>query len=165
METMIAGHGERFGRVAVRLVGACIVAVLVLGMTLEAAGAQPSPPSYQNAFNQACRAHGGTTKRVRSRVVRCTLPDGSAVTCNFNYDPPVCAWALTASEGGVFDPAGGLVLDPGEAAPSGPAAPVSNGVATTDGAEPSGDSTVVVGTHVAAAGGLIVLTEEDDDQR
>jgi hypothetical protein len=142
-----------------------MVALLVLAMALEAAGAQPSPPSYQNGFNQACRSRGGTTKRVGSRVVRCTLPDGSAVTCNFNYDPPVCAWALTASGEVAFDPTGGVVLAPDEAGASGPAAPVSNGVLTTDGAEPSGDSTVVVGTNIAPTGGRIVLADDDEEQR
>jgi hypothetical protein len=123
MDTMMAGRSGRLGRVAMRLAASWLVALLMVGLTLAAAGAQPSPPSYQNDFVQACRERYGTTKRVRSRVVRCTLPDGSTVTCDFNYNPPDCVVIIVetpaAAEGGALEQAEGLVFESTRAAPTG----------------------------------------------
>lgn len=79
------GRSWSFKFIAVLLIA--LAALTVAGGTAEA---KPSPASYQNDFNKACRNHGGTTKRVGSRVVRCTLQDGSTVTCDFNTNPPTC---------------------------------------------------------------------------
>ena len=92
---LAAGQAARIGWGATRLVAAGLVVLLILGAMLEAAGAAPSPGSYQNAFTAACRNHGGTPKRVRTRVVKCTLADGTVIECDFNDNPPACTQKLT----------------------------------------------------------------------
>jgi hypothetical protein len=102
METTAGGRGRRFGSGAARLAAAAALALLVLGATLGAADAQPASHADQNSFVDLCRAGGGTPKRVRTRVVRCTNADGSTMTCDFNVDPPTCTTTpapLTASGG------------------------------------------------------------------
>lgn len=97
----------RFGQAALRVVTAAMVALFVLGMALETTEAAKSPASYQQAFVKACRDRGGTTKRVGSRVVQCTLPGGKTVTCDFNTNPPTCTKARTGPKGGAHGPIGG----------------------------------------------------------
>ena len=92
---LAAGQAARIGWGATRLVAAGLVVLLILGAMLEAVGAERSPGSYQNAFTAACRDHGGTPKRVRTRVVKCTLADGTVIECDFNDNPPACTQKLT----------------------------------------------------------------------
>ena len=78
------------GRRAARVTTAWLLAGLVLGGMLGAAGAErayfPAKGS-QNGFTKACREAGAAPKREGTRVVSCTRmeSDGDAhrVTCNF----------------------------------------------------------------------------------
>ena len=103
--TPTAGRASRIGRLATRLVTSWLAVLLVLSATLEVVAAEKSPGSYQNAFTAACRNHGGTPKRVRTRVVKCTLTDGTVITCDFNFNPPECTKPLTQPSSPVTDPA------------------------------------------------------------
>lgn len=68
------------------------VSAVMLAITLGAAVVGPvgAEKPYempagldQNGFVRNCRNAGGTTERVGTRTVKCTLPSGSTVTCNF----------------------------------------------------------------------------------
>src|SRR4051812_10612176 len=95
--TEITGRSNRFGRIVVRMMAVALLALVALGSLADGASAQPSPGSYQNGFTAACRNNGGTPKRVGSRIVKCTLGDGSTITCDFNVDPPACTKGQAAA--------------------------------------------------------------------
>jgi hypothetical protein len=97
------------------LVSLAVAVLFALGVTMAEVGAEKSPGSYQNAFTAACRNHGGTPKRVGTRVVKCTLGDGTVITCDFNFNPPSCTKALTPSGGG-HNAGGGAAVDPSDVA-------------------------------------------------
>jgi hypothetical protein len=97
------------------LLSLAVAVLFALGMTLEEVDAKKSPGSYQNAFTKACRDRGGTPKRVSSRVVKCTLGDGTVITCDFNVNPPSCTKALTPGGGGNHA-GGGAAVDPSDVA-------------------------------------------------
>jgi len=64
--------------------------------------------SAQNTFVRSCRANGGTSTSVGTRVVQCCYRY-ICTTCNFNYSPPSCN--DTILRGGVeYTPGGGGVL-------------------------------------------------------
>jgi hypothetical protein len=113
METMNASprgvmRVARMGRSVLSLVMVGMVMVLVLGTLWAEVAAQASPTSYQNGFTAACRNHGGAPQRVRSRVVKCTLQDGTVITCDFNVDPPSCATAAARPS----SPVKGTIVSP-----------------------------------------------------
>ncbi len=145
MEIRVVGRGERFGRMAMRWIAIGLLALLALGATIDAASAKPSPGSYQNAFTNACRDHGGTPKRVGSRIVKCTLGDGTTITCDFNFNPPSCT-TVQAAIGATF---GNIAVS-------------ANGEIFVE-VEPE---TTVPATRVTAArgGGATILVAMDDDQ-
>jgi hypothetical protein len=117
-ETTVGGRGERFGRGTLRIVAAGIVALLVLGATLHAASARTVSISIsQHEFVQSCKTGGGTSKSVGIRIVQCTLPSGTVVTCDFNTN--TCTVPFTQPPD-THPPIGGGVLTQGEAAPSDP---------------------------------------------
>lgn len=97
------------------LVSLAVAVLFAFGLTMEVVSAKKSPGSYQNAFTAACRNHGGTPKRVGTRVVKCTLGDGTVITCDFNFNPPSCTKALTPSGGG-HNAGGGAAVDPADVA-------------------------------------------------
>ena len=112
MNDAMATAVGRFGRAALRVAAAAMVALLVLGMALEADAAKKSPPRAQNNFVEACRDAGGTTKRVGPRVVRCTFADGTTKTCDFNTPRPSCSNAQTHPTSGGTGSLGGGVVGP-----------------------------------------------------
>ena len=147
-----ADRASRIGQLVMRVVSGGLVVLLVLAATLEGVGAKPSPGSYQNAFTAACRDHGGTPKRVRTRVVKCTLTDGTVITCDFNVDPPSCTKALTQP------PLGGVVASPID----GNLQPIVD-----DGQPVGGGAGGSAGTWTAdlgAAGANVVLTADQGGQ-
>lgn len=97
------------------LLSLAVAVLFALGTTLEETEAKKSPGSYQNAFTAACRNHGGTPKRVRSRVVKCTLGDGTVIECDFNVNPPACTQTLQPADGG-HHAGGGAAVDPSDIA-------------------------------------------------
>jgi hypothetical protein len=121
---------QRLGTAFIRAIAIALLAALTLGATVENALAQPSPGSYQNGFTAACRNHGGTPKRVSTRVVKCTLTDGTVITCDFNTDPPTCTTRLVG--GAIADIAvenSGLLLDDSGTATGGISTPGTVGSA------------------------------------
>lgn len=69
----------------------------------------------QNGFVAACRSNGGTTKRLGTRIVQCTLPNGYVIVCNFNPHlcvdfPPLSAPDIDPA--GTHGELGGGVIDP-----------------------------------------------------
>ncbi len=135
----------RSGQAALRAVTAAMVALLVLSMALETAAAKPSSARTQNNFVEACRDGGGTTKRVGSRVVRCTFADGKTKTCDFNTAPPICVNARTRPTGDANGSIGG-----------GNDRPIDGGVVgpdpNPDGGGDSGNSGTVDGGTVNGGG-------------
>lgn len=95
-QTTMTNRSEPIERMAMRWIAIALLAFIALGATMDSVGAQPSPGSYQNGFTGACRKHGGTPKRVGSRIVKCTLGDGTTITCDFNVDPPACTTKAAA---------------------------------------------------------------------
>ncbi len=119
---VVLERGDRFGRAAMRLAVAGLMAVLLLGLMATMAEARTVTTTLgQNEFVNACRNGGGTSKRVGSRVVQCTTADGTVVTCDFNTSPASCTIPFTpAPQDPVFQPATGGVLDVYEPVDSGP---------------------------------------------
>lgn len=78
-----------------RWIAIVLLALIAISHTAEMASASKRSPVHpQNRFVQACRESGGQPQRVGSHIVRCTLNDGATITCNFNFDPPVCHYAV-----------------------------------------------------------------------
>jgi hypothetical protein len=72
-------------RTVSRFVLALLVAVALFAVAVESGAAKPySTGASQNGFVAACRGAGGTPKRLATRVVQCTLPNGYVMVCNFN---------------------------------------------------------------------------------
>lgn len=86
----ISGRRDGIGYRAMRWIAVGMLALLALGATLQAADAKGASNAAQNGFVRACRESNGRPERIGSRHVRCTLNDGATVSCNFNYDPPLC---------------------------------------------------------------------------
>jgi hypothetical protein len=144
--TMVPGRGERFGLVAARVIAAGLFSLLMLNLMAVAVRAEPSPGSYQNGFTNACRDHGGTPKRVRTRVVKCTLTDGTTITCDFNVNPPSCTTTPPARQ----DVDGGVVAD------------LDDAVLTDAGLEPSAPDSPT--EAVAASSGNIIFVVDDEER-
>ncbi len=137
MRTSAAEGAARIWPMATPLVAACLVTLLVLGATIDVVSAEKSPGSYQNAFTRTCRERGGTPKRVRSRVVKCTLTDGTVITCDFNFNPPSCTKELMPPSGAGANAGGGAAVDPsGPAEQPDSSKPVGGGAAV----DPSGSA-------------------------
>ena len=136
---MAASMTARIGQAAVWVALAGLLAVLVVGATVDTADAAQSS---QNIFVGGCKSLGGTSKRIRAHVVRCTFPkkeDGSGggvVTCDFNQRPFKCKYQLGPHAGATDVPFGeiddmiGSVVEP-ESNPRGPAIPPVDDIATT----------------------------------
>jgi hypothetical protein len=77
---------------AKRLIGALLLAFLLLNAMFSLAGAKPVPPfeGTQNDFTNECRIMGGTPKREATHIVSCTYPGGVKKTCDFNQKPASC---------------------------------------------------------------------------
>lgn len=122
--TMTMEHGNSagfFGRSLVRLAIAALLAVLVIGAISNAASAKPATTTMgQNEFVSKCRAGGGTTKRLASRVVQCTTGSGEVVICDFNTSPASCIVPFTPPQSGATVPVTGGVSEQVDAEPSGP---------------------------------------------
>lgn len=74
---------------ALRRLMAAAALVLILGGVLlagppGAAGAGVIVTVSQHDFVAGCKAHGGTSQRVATHIVKCTNKDGSTITCNFD---------------------------------------------------------------------------------
>ncbi len=133
------------------------VAPVVGARLADPVDAKKSPGSYQNAFTKACRERGGTPKRVRSRVVKCTFADGTVVECDFNHNPPSCTKALTnpptkPGGGGAVPPSDGVNEDPTGTGGS----PVGGGVDPSGGNEQPTDPGGSGGGGQQAGGGAAV---------
>lgn len=96
-----------------QLLRALVFALIALSLLAESGAAKPYSigNASQQGFVNACRENGGTTKRLSTRVVECTLPNGYVIVCNFNsglcidYPPQ----QIVTSDPGVQDP----VIGPG----------------------------------------------------
>ncbi len=119
---VVLGRDDRFGRAAMRLTVAGLMAVLLLGLMATMAEARTVTTTLgQNEFVNACRNGGGTSQRISSRVVQCTTADGTVVTCDFNTSPATCTIPFKpAAQNPLFQPATGGVLDVYEPVDSGP---------------------------------------------
>jgi hypothetical protein len=144
--TAVLRRGERFGLVAARVIAAGLFSLLMLNLMAVAVRAEPSPGSYQNGFTDACRDHGGTPKRVRTRVVKCTLSDGTTITCDFNVNPPDCKTKPATLQGA----GGGAVAD------------LDDAVLTDAGLEPTAPDSRT--TAVAASSGSIIFVVDDEER-
>jgi hypothetical protein len=113
---------QQLGRWIPKYVAVWALVLLALAATVHTAGAEPSPNSYQNGFVAACKNHGGTPKSVGTRQVKCTLGDGTTITCDFNFNPPSCTTVvpLTRPAGGITAQPTGGVLEVSEPAAAGP---------------------------------------------
>ncbi len=69
-----------------QLVRALAVALIAMCILVETGAAKPYSigNASQNGFVAACQYNGGTTRRLSTRVVECTLPNGYVIVCNFN---------------------------------------------------------------------------------
>lgn len=74
------------GSLARQLLRALAIALIAMSLLAEAGAAKPYSigNASQQGFVNACRENGGTTKRLSTRVVECTLPNGYVIVCNFN---------------------------------------------------------------------------------
>lgn len=74
------------GRFARQFGRALAIAFIALALVIESGSAKPYSigNASQNGFVAACRENGGTTRRLTTRVVECTLPNGYVIVCNFN---------------------------------------------------------------------------------
>ena len=114
-------HVGFFGRSFVRLTIAALMAVLVLGAISEVGSAKTVTTTLgQNDFTRACRAGGGTPKRLGPHVVQCTTGGGEVVTCDFNTSPATCIIPFTPQQSDPFAPVTGGVFEQVDAEPSGP---------------------------------------------
>ncbi len=114
-------HIGFFGRSIVRLTIAALMAVLVLGAASEIASAKAVTTTLgQNEFVRACRAGGGTTKRLGTHVVQCTTGSGEVVTCDFNTTPATCIIPFTPQQSDPMAPVTGGIFEQVDAEPSGP---------------------------------------------
>ena len=77
-----------------RLIGALLLAFLLLNATMALARADSNNPfpGTQNDFTSQCRALGGTPHREDTHVVSCTWPNGGKQTCDFNQKPNTCTY-------------------------------------------------------------------------
>ena len=90
MQRVFAFNGPTLSRAHLirQFIRALAVMLIALSFVVEAGAAKPRPYSIgnasQNGFVAACRENGGTTRRLSTRVVECTLPNGYVIVCNFN---------------------------------------------------------------------------------
>jgi hypothetical protein len=120
----LAVRVARIGQAAVWVAVAGLLAVLVVGATVNTADAKGASHSSQNGFVRSCKNLGGTPKRIESRVVECSFPkneDGSgggSVTCDFNQQYYTCKYKLGPRAGGTDVPFGPIedMISAGEAA-------------------------------------------------
>ena len=123
----VAVRVARIGQAAVWVAVAGLLAVLVVGATVDTADAASS----QQIFVTNCKKLGGTSKRIRAHVAQCTFPkneDGSgggSVTCDFNQKYYTCKYKLGPRAGGTDVPFGPIedMISAGESA-SNPREPV-----------------------------------------
>lgn len=75
---------HRFGRSAMRVATAFVMALLVLGAMLHGAAAKPYDAGKlsKGAFTDACRSVGGSVSS-KGNVVRCNYPNGTYESCKF----------------------------------------------------------------------------------
>ena len=133
----VAVRVARIGQAAVWVAVAALLAVLVVGATVDTADAASS----QQIFVTNCKKLGGTSKRIEAHVVKCTFPkneDGSgggSVTCDFNQKYYTCKYKLGPRAGGTDVPLGTIedMISAGEAAsnPREPVVPPLDDIATT----------------------------------
>jgi hypothetical protein len=176
-ETLILERGNRFGRTAMRFVAVALFALIALGTSLGAADARAVTTTLgQNDFVNACRAGGGTPKRITTHVVQCTTSDGTVVTCDFDVSPAMCTIPFKpVGGGGVVAPVNGGVLalsDPGTSVPQTPiVGQVSTGgvFVQTDPApsDPNAGAAPADGSQFAGAADAsqTIVFVQDDDQR
>lgn len=99
-ESTAAGPSRRVAALVVLIL---LVAVALFAVTVGSSAAKPySTGGSQNGFVAACRGAGGTPKRLDTRIVQCTLPNGYVIVCNFNsglcVDVPPATIVATSSQ-------------------------------------------------------------------
>ena len=151
--TTVVGRGERFGRAALRLAAAGIVALLVLGAAMGAAGAaQPSRDDYFDTM-RACDELGGKWGPAKDKdgdpisgVYRCTFDNGTIIECDLLQIPAQCK-----------------EIDHTLSATSGIGVPLPDEAAGGDAAASGREGPLTVTT--ATAGGEAILAADEDDER
>lgn len=105
-ETAISRGSRRTRQIATRLIAAALIALIISSILAGSGAAKPYSigGGSQNGFVAACRGVGGTTKRLDTRVVQCTLPNGYVIVCNFNTHMCVDYPPLKSGSLGTIDP-------------------------------------------------------------
>jgi hypothetical protein len=152
--SVLTGRNERFGRAALRIAAAAMLVLLVLGATMQAAGAETTTTPItesKDEFIKKCKAAGGTIMEGAGPTageVTCTRQDkGTSTTCNFNY------WYCTTG------PIPGFYPDP-NLQTSTTHGTVGGGVATGGGTS-SGQGSTTVRPQTAKPGTIVVLDDDD----
>jgi hypothetical protein len=96
VDTTVGGRVGRFGSGMVRLAAAAVLVLLVLGATMDAAGAtnHGGPSGPRATFIKNCRASGGTVMEGagdNEASVSCTHrnPDGSITDVDCEFTGPI----------------------------------------------------------------------------
>lgn len=168
-------RGERFGCTVLRLAAAATLVLLVLGATLEAARAEPTPGGpgmSKDDFATYCRTVGGRVVDLGD-IMRCDYPPdrGGAVICSWSLNQ---CWNIksTFSKDMLWEFDGQLPELPADLPPfypdpdvdpSGTHGDVGGGVAVDSGGTTGGTRPIQV--RSTATSGTIVVLDEDDDRR
>jgi len=118
--TVFAERDSRFGLTALRFAAAALFAVLVLGATMGAAGAQYGKVTVsQSEYIKICQSTGGTVGQLPDypHVVICRYPNGDYSVCEFITMSCEDFFSFTPTRPSATHDVvgGGVVLDAGEA--------------------------------------------------
>jgi hypothetical protein len=143
------GTTRTIGRLATRLAAAWVVALVILGAMLGAAGAETKTSDLGNKtktqFIKGCFKAGGevTTLEAPGNGFTCTHNDGKTETCDWTTKQCTTTTPFRQPNRGPHAPLGDAVLTQDEDAPPGPGTRVGD---------------------VRANGGTVLVATDDDDQ-